>query len=438
MNIMFRRSSKLLSLLFILTLLASCSSGTTSTEIQQPSEQRIMYLSVNKEDEGSTRMISELSKEYQQQQSPQTVFQFDNVAESSLNQRVELLAASNDLPELFSYQSGKPLIDLIQSDAVLDLEAVFTELGLMDKLLPAAVELLKANVDEAGLYALPLEFNIEGFWYNKQLFEQYGLEIPQTWDELIEIADLLYRQGIQPFSVAGKDKWPITRLINAYAIRMYGADVMERVDRGEISLTDEGFIEAVNTVQQMGLNGYLGKRVNTVDMESSVNAFLNGEAAMFYMGSWQLRAFNDKSRNHIGEEAIGFFSIPLVEGGVGTLDEYPVNAGLTTSFSKEAYTPEVGKWMGYVFEHYGDRAMSELGMITGFQVEKMPENIPPLTKVVQEKINEVSKGALWFEARFSSSAQLLAWDNAQLLMTDANYTPVQYLSALQQELNRTN
>src|SRR5690606_9243176 len=122
----------------------------------------------------------------------------------------------------------------------------------------------------------------------------------------------------------------------------------------------------------------LGKRVNTIDMESSVNAFLNGEAAMFYMGSWQLRAFNDKSRNHIGEENIGFFSIPLVKGGVGTLDEYPVNAGLTTSFSQEAYTPEVGQWMGYVFEHYGDRAMSELGMITGVKLEKMPENIPPL------------------------------------------------------------
>ncbi|MHA6480377.1 ABC transporter substrate-binding protein [Paenibacillus sp. strain BS8-2] len=419
----------------ILLLLTSCSQPSQPMYIEVLPKTSILYLSSNKEQEGSARIISQLSKDYGAN-TPGFSFEFENVAESDLSQRVQLLAASNDLPVLFSYQSGKPLIDLIQSDALLDLEDTFDELGMLDALNPAAVELLKAYANGEGLYALPLELNIEGFWYNKQLFDDYGIEVPETWNDMLAAAEKLYNNGIQPFAVAGKEKWPITRLINAYAIRVYGADVMERVDKGELTLTSRGFVEAAATVQRMGLAGYFGSRVNTVDMASSVNDFLQGKAAMFYMGSWQLRAFNDESQNKIGEDNIGFFSIPLVEGGSGSLDEYPVNAGLTTSFSKAAYTPEVGKWIKFVFERYGARAMKELGMITGFQVEHTPSDLPPLTKLVQEKINEVSKGALWFEARFDTNAQLLAWDQAQLLVTDETYEPLRYLTALQEQLDR--
>ncbi|RIX59563.1 extracellular solute-binding protein [Paenibacillus nanensis] len=426
---------KLPLMVAVLLLLASCSQADGLERPHEMNETKVLYLSSNKEQEGSARIISQLSREYEAETAGFT-YEFENVAESDLSQRVQLLAASNDLPVLFSYQSGKPLIDMIRSDALLDLEDTFEELGILGKLSPAAVELLKAYANGEGLYALPLELNIEGFWYNKRIFGEYGIEVPKTWTDMLAAAEKLHANGVQPFAVAGKDKWPITRLINAYAIRVYGADVMERVDKGEVSLTSRGFVEAAETVQRMGLSGYFGPRVNTVDMASSVDAFLQGRAAMFYMGSWQLRAFNDETQNRIGEDSIGFFSIPLVEGGSGTLDEYPVNAGLTTSFSKAAYTPEVGKWMKFVFERYGERAMSELGMITGFQVDHMPADLPPLTKLVQEKINEVSRAALWFEARFDTNAQLLAWDQAQLLVTDESYEPLQYLTALQTQLDR--
>ncbi|WP_206669772.1 ABC transporter substrate-binding protein [Paenibacillus luteus] len=395
----------------------------------------ILYLSSNKENEGSALIISELAQEYEEKH-PEVNYKFENVAESDLNQRVQLLAASNDLPTMFSYQSGKPLQDLIHSDAALNVEETFTQLGLMSYMNPAATELLKSYAD-GGLYAIPLEFNIEGFWYNKKIFREYGLSEPQTWEDMLEIASLLQEKGIQPFSVAGKDKWPITRLINAYAIRMYGTDIMERVDKGEISLTSPGFVEAARTVQNMGLSGYFGPRVNTIDMGTSVDLFLQGKAAMFYMGSWQLRAFNDEERNQIGSDQIGFFSIPLVRDGIGTLDEYPINAGLTTSFSKSAYTPEVGQWIRYVFERYGNRAMNELGIVTGFNVSTTPDDLPLLTKLIQQKIGEVTKGALWFEARFDTNAQLMAWNNAQLLITNDDYAPLDYMTALQNELTHS-
>ncbi|QMV42482.1 ABC transporter substrate-binding protein [Cohnella cholangitidis] len=415
-------------------LLASCGnpSGSGQSEIANPIT--ILYLTASNEDQGSSKIIGELASEYQRQH-PHVNYRFESVRDSDLSEKIQLLAASNDLPALFGYQSGKPLLDIIQSGAALDLERTFQQLGIYDKLNPAAVELLKKYVDNTGLYALPLEMNIEGFWYNKEIFSRLNLTEPKTWDEMTAAAEAIKQAGLQPFAVSGKAKWPITRLINGYVIRKLGADAMERVDRGELDITDPGFIEAADAVQKMGLNGYFGPDVNAVDIGDSFDLFVQGKAAMFYSGSWSIRDFNDPSLNPIGPDNTGFFSIPLVKGGVGSLDDYPVNAGLTTSFSQEAYNEEVGRWMKFVFERYGDRAMGELGMITGFKVEEVPEEVPPLTRMVQGKLDRVKNGALWFEARFNTRTQLLAWENAQLLVTDPSFTPTEYMGQLKRAIS---
>lgn len=417
-------------------LLASCTDVNNEANAPNPlPKTTIVYLSASSEDQGSSKIIGELAKEYGRDH-PEIEYRFEGVQDVDITGKIQLLAASNDLPAMFNYQSGKPLMDMIRSGAVLNLEDTFKRLGLYDKLNPVSVRMLKAYVNDEGLYALPLEMNIEGFWYNKEIFSRFGLHEPKTWDEMLDAAETLQKAGIQPFAVSGKAKWPITRLINAYVIRKLGPDAMERVDRGELDLTSPGFIEAADTVQKMGLKGYFGPNVNAVNIGTSFSQFVQGKAAMFYSGSWSVRDFNNPAVNAIGAENTGFFSIPLVDGGVGTLDEYPVNAGLTTSFSKDAYNADVAAWMKYVFERYGDRAMTEMGMVTGFRVERMPAEVPPITRMVQDRLDHLNRGALWFEARFDAQTQSLAWDNAQLLVTRASFTPEEYMRQLKASLRK--
>jgi len=381
------------------------------------------------------RIISEQARAYEKSH-PDVKYEFESVNTSDLVQKIQLLAASNDLPELFAYESGRPLQQLSDNGYVLDIEKVFADIGLGDQLNPAAVSLLKSMTRGKGLYALPLEMNIEGFWYNKQLFAKYGVREPRTWDELLKAADTFRTHGIQPFALAGAQKWPITRLINGYVIRRYGYDVMQRVDRQELRVTDPGFVEAADVVRRMALEGDFGDHVNTTSLEEASAMFLQGKAAMYYTGSWSLRDFNDPAQNRIGADQIGLFNIPLVEGGVGTEDDWLLNAGLTTSFSAAAYDDTMKQWMKAVFTDYGDKAMGEMGIITGFKVDHMPADLPPLTKMVQSKIENVKHGALWFEALFAPETQAIAWNNAQLLVSSASYSPKMYMEDLQQALDK--
>ena len=44
-----------------------------------------------------------------------------------------------------------------------------------------------------------------GVYYNKDIFDKYGLTEPETWDELIEICDTLVANGVTPFALSGLD-----------------------------------------------------------------------------------------------------------------------------------------------------------------------------------------------------------------------------------------
>ncbi|GLX66133.1 ABC transporter substrate-binding protein [Paenibacillus glycanilyticus] len=417
-------------------LLVSCSNSSKYSSDEQISDPTrvVHYVSSDLEDQ-QPRIISEQARDYEKAH-PSIKYEFENVSTSDLVQKIQLLAASNDLPEIFSYESGRPLEQLADNGFILDIEKTFRELGLQDELNPAAVKLLKSMVRNKGLYALPLEINIEGFWYNKDLFAEYGLAVPETWDDLLHAAEVFKSHGIQPFALAGANKWPITRLINGYVIRKYGYDAMQRVERKELKVTEPGFVEAAAVVQQMAQQGYFGKYVNTTETDEASALFLDGKVAMFYTGSWSLRDFNSPIKNKIGTDAIGLFNIPLVDGGAGTKDDWLMNAGLTTSLSAASYDDTMKDWLKAVFTGYGDKAMEENGVITGFNVQNMPPNVPKLTQMAQQTIDNVKNGTLWFEALFDPDTQTIAWNNAQLLIASKDYTPEMYMQDLQAALDK--
>ena len=132
-----------------------------------------------------------------------------------------MLAGQGALPILYNTPPIDLLAQLLKNGEVLDIESTFQQLGVSQELVPAAVALLK-KIYGSTLTTLPFELNIEGFWYNKQIFAQNNIQPPQTWDQLVQIAASLQQKGIQPFTASGTQGWPITRLIGNYLFRKLG------------------------------------------------------------------------------------------------------------------------------------------------------------------------------------------------------------------------
>ena len=232
---------RFLTIVLAIVMMVSLLSVTASAEDKFQSH-KIKLLSIWDETNPTSNgyILYELAKQY-----AETVegfeLDYEYVSITEIDQKVTTLMASNDLPELCIYESGVRFKNVIESGQVLDLDAALTDLGVRDYVDDGAASLLIGLVDGLGLYDLPLGLNVEGFWYNKAVFEAAGLDPenpPKTWDEFLAACEAIKAIGIAPIAQGGADQWPMTRVLNAYLVRSVGLDAVKNAMDGTTKWTD--------------------------------------------------------------------------------------------------------------------------------------------------------------------------------------------------------
>jgi raffinose/stachyose/melibiose transport system substrate-binding protein len=392
---------------------------------------QVKYLTID-QNKTWAAVFSDITKNYAATAAGKgSTFTPDSVDQTALNQQVQLQAGSGALPFLYVTPATNVLKQLQQKGEALNVETEFKKLGVWNDVSPAAMSIIQ-QTDGAPI-ALPLELNIEGFWFNKALFAKEGLTPPTTWPELVADAAKFKAAGIQAFAASGIQGWPITRLISDYLFSELGPNAMTNVINGKTKLTDPAYVNAATQVANLGSAGYFGPGVASLDYSPAEAVFLNGQAAMFYMGSWAVSDFDNKSLDKIGIGDIGFFPFPHVPGGKGPNPLVPANAGQTTSVNAKLLTPATEGWLKYVAQNYGSIALGSVGAgtITGFKAAKTPASLSAPDKLVLSTLKTLKNPVLWFEALMSAQATTVAQHDAAPLVT-GQMTPTQFMSAVQQ------
>ncbi len=150
-------------------------------------------------------------------------------------------------------------------------------------MLPAAASTVEQVY--GGMFSLPYQYNLEGIWYNKEIFADNGIEEPQTWDDLVgRRRRRSPTPASSPMTEAGADGWPLTRIMGMYIFRNVGPDAMAAVRDGEAKLTDPEYVAGAQALADFAEAGYFGEGFSTRDGDTSSNMFLTGQAAMTYDG----------------------------------------------------------------------------------------------------------------------------------------------------------
>lgn len=114
---------------------------------------------------------------------------------------VKTRLATGDMADICLYNSGSLFQALNPSEFFVDL----SNEPFMDRL----DETYKNTVSErAAVYGVPYSSTQAGAWlYNKQIFADLGLDVPQTWSELLNTAKVIKAAGIDPIIGSYKDAW---------------------------------------------------------------------------------------------------------------------------------------------------------------------------------------------------------------------------------------
>lgn len=414
--------------LFVISLFIGLGEGSSRTK-------KITMLLCWPKDQNLSKILTDLTEEYIKI-NKNFSYEFEYVPQSDVVQKVQVLLASDSLPDIFAYGSSR-LHTLKKENseyAIVNLESELKKLGVLHWIDPKVISMLKElNVDK-GMYALPGGLNIEGFFYNKELFERAGIKkTPKTWDELLEICEKLKKAGIQPIALGGKDRWPITRLIHAYIYRSLGPDAMYKAIKGidGVKFTDPVFVKAAKVIYDMAKNGYFGEGANTISNGTAEDMVLNKKAAMIYDGSWLLSKLNNPSQNPSGEN-IGFFSVPLVDPKVSPITIYPMNPGVVVALSSKKYDSETAKWLRYIVPKIGNKMMEVWGVYAGYRVTKEVE-LPYYSKLIYDEVKKAKGYTFWFETFFDLQTNAICGQWAQSLM-NGTMTPEEFMLNIQKSI----
>lgn len=212
---------------------------------------------------------------------------------------------------------------------------------------PLALPELEQNYSQGSLeawgldglsFAVPFMAVSHGIYYNADLFTEYNLEIPQTWEELLQVAEVLKNAGIIPFSNGSKDEWDMNEIVfmNLLPNFIGGREARSEYETGEVPFNDEKMVSAFRALQQLA--PYLPQGQEGVSYYDAQQLWLLERAAMFFGGSWDVAFFVSQEPDF----EWGIFATPAPEGRETVVTFHP-DAGVGMNAASEH------KEAGYAF-----------------------------------------------------------------------------------------
>jgi raffinose/stachyose/melibiose transport system substrate-binding protein len=181
----------------------------------------------------------------------------------------------------------------------------FMERGALSDLsdLPEAARIrpdVQDLVDQYATYpgrtsVLPYSVAAASVIYNAQMFEDNGLEVPTTWDELIAVCDTLQAAGITPIYSTYKEPWTVGQGLFDYTVggTIDVADFYDQMNELGTEVGPDSPVSFQKTLKEpvermVELAAYSNPDANSRGYGDGNVAFANGEAAMYLQGPWAL------------------------------------------------------------------------------------------------------------------------------------------------------
>lgn len=201
-------------------------------------------------------------------------------------------------------------------------------------------ELSYGTNSDGTLIALPIASNVKVVWYNKSIYDKYGLELPETWDDLIAAAKVMNPDGIYPIDIDATSTWMCSV---AYIEQTTGKSVFDENQSFNFSLEDvKNMISFYLNLLDNGVMECLGDRSESRLREG------------VYAGSMQWVSGAAKYENMIitngGTVAVG---LPLTTADAKRSGWYVKPATLYSISSQTENPEEAAKLLSYLVQDEG-------------------------------------------------------------------------------------
>src|SRR5215207_9325014 len=230
----------------------------------------------------------------------------------------------------------------------------------------------KSSSYQGEIYGAVLDYPyLDGVFYNKTLFEQYGWEIPTNYEELVALCEQIKTDApdVAPIYTGGGDQWPLQVLpFMLWNDAIIQNDTIAQLNRNEVQFTDPAFVDAIQKQQDLQTMGCYNDDLLTATFEGEQEALMGDQAAMVFQGTWMVGALLDSYGLEAIDEKVGFFGLSTDSNVVSwQTTGSAVYAPITGNADNEALAREFVNWAsGEGYQGYLDEA-KQFPILQGYE-----------------------------------------------------------------------
>ncbi|WP_024832881.1 extracellular solute-binding protein [Ruminiclostridium josui] len=356
---------------------------------------------------------------------PNVKIKVDTNENEAYKTKIKAMAAANELPDIFSTWGGGFSEPFVKSNSVVQLDSYLTD-DLKNKLVNGAL----TNVTYDGkVYGLPFFLSCGALFVNTELFENNGVKIPTTWDELLTAVKTFKSKGITPMAVSGKDKWTIAMYFDVIALRAAGPEKITKTLTKQGSFKDPEFLNAANRFKELVDAGAFSKGAAGVSNDEAEVPFFEGKIPMMFKGSWTAGKAGSKDSKVAGKiKAISFPSIP---DGVGNPKQFTggaVDAVMVSANSKNK--EEAIKFQIYFAENMARESYLSGASMPAWKTDVDESKLNPSLVDVVDLTKDAESFTIWWDTLLAGK-DTETYLNALQELFMGTKTPEKFVDSLQ-------
>ena len=281
--------------------------------------------------------------------------EFEKKSFEQIRQTASQVLNSDDAPDVMEYNKGNATAGLLASQGLLSNLNDYVKQYKWDKKISGSLA-DTGKYNDRGVMGSGDWYGITNYgedvvmYYNKDMFDKYGIEIPTTMDELETAMQKFKDNGITPLS-EGVAEYPLQHLWWQLVLQKADSKFLKAYEMydGDVDWQGKATTYATNTIKKWVDEGYISKDCTGTKAEDAGQNFIKGTYPMFFSGTWWYGRFqSDIAKNF--NWTIGTFpeskKIPGSSGNIWVIPENSKKKDLAAKFINITLSEEVQDLMG--------------------------------------------------------------------------------------------
>ncbi|HET7615472.1 MAG TPA: extracellular solute-binding protein [Bacillales bacterium] len=187
-----------------------------------------------------------------------------------------------DPPSTFQVHGGAELFQWVNAGKMSPLDKLYEKNDWKGKFPQKVIDM---NSQNDHVWGVPMDIHRGNvIFYNKEIFDKYGIQPPKTFDDFFAVAEKLKAKGVTPLALGDKNVWPATMLFENILLGTLGPDKYAKLWTGDLPFDSDGVRQAAETFKKM--LGYTNSGHSSLAWQDATQLVIDGKAAMNVMGDW--------------------------------------------------------------------------------------------------------------------------------------------------------